>query len=285
MSIASTRSILEKVRDRRISITRAEKFLRLNALSVVDDIARIDINRHLRRGVPEIVYAEGKTTRQLESIIEKLLAIRTNGLPAVPLVISRISKGQFETIQNLFRTKIQKRKGIRLRHFESARIVAFSFESKETLKEAGRVGLLAAGTSDIAILDEAEAILSLMGCETLRFNDVGVASLARLREPLKKLQLFDPDAIIVAAGMEAALPSVIAGLSSVPVIGLPTSIGFGYGGMGEAALMSILQACPLGIAAVNIDGGVAAGVIASLISRRCSEARSQISKSHLFSNN
>ncbi len=117
-------------------------------------------------------------------------------------------------------------------------------------------------------LNEAEVLLNLFGCRTLRFNDVGVAGLHRLIEPMKQISDFDPDAIIVAAGMEGALPSVIAGLSSVPVIGLPTSVGYGYGGNGEAALMSMLQACSLGISVVNIDAGVAAGVVAWLIAKR-----------------
>ena len=103
----------------------------------------------------------------------------------------------------------------------------------------------------------------------VRFNDVGVAALHRLRWPLEKIQKFDPDALVVAAGMEAALPSLVAAFSGVPVIGLPTSVGYGYGRDGESALMSMLQACPLGICVVNIDGGVAAGVVASLIARRC----------------
>ncbi len=135
---------------------------------------------------------------------------------------------------------------------------------------AGRVALIGAGTSDIHALNESEVLLQLLGCKTIRFNDVGVSALHRLAEPLKEIFEFDPDSIIVAAGMEAALPSVIAGLSSVPVIGLPVSVGFGYGRGGEAALMGMLQACTLGISVVNIDGGVAAGIVAWLIASRAS---------------
>jgi pyridinium-3,5-biscarboxylic acid mononucleotide synthase len=279
MQEASTRAILEKVRTGKISVDRAEKFLRLNALSIVGDIARLDINRHLRRGVPEIVYAEGKSSSQLEAILSKLFKVRKNGNRADPIIISKVTEDQLDRIRRLFERALNSGKVgsfADLRHFSSARIVSISFGKRKPSNSRGRVALLSAGTSDIPALDEAEAILSLMGCRTIRFNDIGIASLERLRRPLTKLEEFDPDAIVVAAGMEAALPSLIAGLSSVPVVALPTSVGFGYGGKGEAALMSVLQACPLGICTVNIDGGVAAGIVSWLIAKRCSEARSRI---------
>jgi len=158
---------------------------------------------------------------------------------------------------------------LRIRYFPEANIIAiFARDYKLAKKRGGRVALIAAGTSDLPALNEAEVVLNLLGFTTLRFNDVGVAGLHRLLQPLQRIVKFDPDAIIVAAGMEGALPTVVAGLSSVPVIGLPTSVGYGYGKGGEAALMSMLQACSLGVSVVNIDAGVAAGVVASLISRR-----------------
>ncbi|MHB1867775.1 MAG: nickel pincer cofactor biosynthesis protein LarB, partial [Nitrososphaerales archaeon] len=156
------------------------------------------------------------------------------------------------------------------KYYPNANMIAV-LGKKNSIKRVGRrgrVALLAAGTSDMSALNESEILLNLFGCRTLRFNDVGVAGLHRLIEPMKQISDFNPDAIIVAAGMEGALPSVIAGLSSIPVIGLPTSVGYGYGGNGEAALMSMLQACSLGISVVNIDAGVAAGVVAWLISKR-----------------
>jgi NCAIR mutase (PurE)-related protein len=154
-------------------------------------------------------------------------------------------------------------------YFRNANMISLaSKRSPAERKTKGRVALLAAGTSDIPALNESEVLLNLFGCSTIRFNDVGVAGLHRLLRPMKQISKFDPDVIIVAAGMEGALPSVVAGLSSVPVIGLPTSVGYGFGGNGESALMSMLQACSLGVSVVNIDAGVAAGVVALLIASR-----------------
>ncbi len=276
MSFVSTRSILQNVKSGKLSLTRAEKALRLDALSIVDDIARLDINRYARRGVPEIIYAEGKTDKQLVSILAKLIEDRQRSQEGFPIIVSKISTERAKKVQRLLPKKSAYAAQGKFHFYNSARIASIEFgKEKDFSHPEGRVGLLAAGTSDIPALDEAEVVLKLLGCKTLRFNDVGIASLTRLKEPLRNLEKFDPDAIVVAAGMEAALPSLIAGLSSVPVVGLPTSIGFGYGNRGEAALMSMLQACSLGICTVNIDGGVAAGIISNLIANRCAISRSE----------
>lgn len=188
----------------------------------------------------------------------------------VPIILSRVSSTKANQLMKSFASfELRGKKTLQIKYYPEASIVAVARAEKALSSfEAGRVALLAAGTSDLPALNESEIILNLLGCRTIRFNDVGVAGLHRLLEPLRRIQDFDPDAIIVAAGMEGALPSVIAGLSSVPVIGLPTSVGYGYGRDGEAALMSMLQACSLGVSVVNIDSGVAAGIVAWLISSR-----------------
>jgi hypothetical protein len=144
----------------------------------------------------------------------------------------------------------------------------FMFESY-----GGKVGILAAGTSDIPVAEEARVVAEEMGCTVFAAYDVGVAALHRLFLPLKEIIQNDADSLIVVAGREGALPSVIAGLVDVPVIGVPTSIGYGLGEKGVSALMAMLQACSLGLAVVNIDGGVAAGAIAALIANRVAKAR------------
>lgn len=277
----STREILDAVRAGSLSVARAEKVLKINALAIVDEIARLEINRELRRGVPEIVYAAGKSSRQLNAIVERALLSRIpirNGSSLV--ILSKVKADQYASLRRLFRKnrKLSGFRGTRLEPHREASIVILRNKSSNSRtshlgRQAGRVALLAAGTSDIAAVTESEIVLRAMHCNTLRFNDVGVATLARLSKPLKEVERFDPDTLIVAAGMEAALPSLIAGLSGVPVIGLPTSVGYGYVKGGEAALMSMLQACPLGIGVVNIDGGVAAGVVAGLIANRCAAMR------------
>jgi NCAIR mutase (PurE)-related protein len=137
----------------------------------------------------------------------------------------------------------------------------------------GQVGILSAGTSDIPVAEEAAALCCEMGCAVQRAYDVGVAGLHRLFEPLQAMLAAPVDAIIVAAGMDGALPSVVAGLVDVPVIGLPTSVGYGLGGGGLGALTSMLQTCSPGLAVVNIDNGIGAGAMAGLIAARAGAAR------------
>ena len=261
----SVSDVLASVKSGRISLRKAESLLRLDAVGIVGDLARLDYNRYLRRGVPEIVYAQSKTTDQLVKIISKLITKRNDD--TLPIILSKVRRDQVSEVVKFGTGKFRER-GYAARYYEEASMITIGRNMERTRKKLGRVALLAAGTSDIPALSESEVLLNLLGCNTIRYNDVGVAALHRLSEPLKKIFEFQPDAIIVAAGMEGALPSLIAGLSDVPVIGLPTSVGYGYGRNGEAALMSMLQACPLGICVVNIDAGVAAGVVAWLIARR-----------------
>jgi pyridinium-3,5-biscarboxylic acid mononucleotide synthase len=267
----SISDILFAVKEGKVSVKKAEGLLKLNALALVGDYANLDYNRYLRRGVPEIVYARNKTVPQLLAIVERLCVMRLkkgNRFDS-PILLSRVNEVQSEAIIDAFSKSSVLKSKLKIRSFPEAGIVAVVSKTKKRISASERkVALLAAGTSDIHALNESEIVLNLLGCRTIRFNDVGVAGLHRLVEPMRRVHEFDPDAIIVAAGMEGALPSVVAGLSSVPVIGLPTSVGYGYGKDGEAALMSMLQACALGISVVNIDSGVAAGIVAWLISSR-----------------
>ena len=150
--------------------------------------------------------------------------------------------------------------------------------SGEPTPTGGRVGALSAGTSDLPILEEALAVAREMGVDTLTFNDVGVAGLHRLSGPLGKLRDFDPDCLIVAAGMEGVLPSVVSGLVPVPVIGLPTSTGYGLGGDGTAAILGMLQTCSPGLSVVNVDNGVGAGATAALVANRAALGRAPESR-------
>lgn len=261
-----------------MSLRRAENLLKLDAIAAVDNIAKLDYNRYLRRGIPEIVYAQNKTTDQLSSIVSRLVTKKLQSSNRMPVILSRVRTDQVESVRRVVaRSERSRNKRLKVKYFKNANMLTIVPTRSQAVEHSssGRVALLAAGTSDMAALNEAEVLLNLFGCETIRFDDVGVAAIQRLSTPMKKIYEFDPDAIIVAAGMEGALPSVVAGMSSVPVIGLPTSVGYGYGRGGEAALMSMLQACPLGICVVNIDAGVAAGVIAWLISKRASRSPSK----------
>jgi len=281
--MSSVADILSAVRAGELSVKKAERLLKLDALAIVGDFARLDFNRFLRRGVPEIVYAQNKSVPQIISIVKKLVKTKiAKSSTDVAIILSRVRGDQAKEILNKISGQDGMNGTLRIRYFPEANIIAIVDRDDKLAKQRrGRVALLAAGTSDLPALNEAEVVLNLLGFTTLRFNDVGVAGLHRLIQPLQRILKFDPDVIIVAAGMEGALPTVVAGLSSVPVIGLPTSVGYGYGKGGEAALMSMLQACSLGVSVVNIDAGVAAGVVASLISKRAHSHEKDLRRSRL----
>jgi NCAIR mutase (PurE)-related protein len=131
-----------------------------------------------------------------------------------------------------------------------------------------KIGILTAGTTDIAIAEEAKAMAQLMGVKTILFNDVGVAGVHRLFSPLKKMIKENVRVIVVIAGMEGALPTIVSSLVDVPVIGVPSSTGYGYGGKGVGALMTMLQSCSPGLVVVNIDNGINAGATAAMIAKQ-----------------
>jgi NCAIR mutase (PurE)-related protein len=156
---------------------------------------------------------------------------------------------------------------------ETAKMVIIKKRDCTTDAVGGRVGILTAGTSDISVAEEAKLVAQEMGCVVISCYDVGVAGIHRLLEPLRLLIESDVDVVVVVAGREGALGSVVAGLVSVPVIGVPTSNSHGFGAKGESALMAMLQSCSLGLSVVNIDGGVAGGAVAALIANRAARFR------------
>ena len=255
------REILEKLSKGSISIDQAEKLLKLDAIEEVEGFARIDISRQLRKGVPEIILAEGKVPEHTAKIVAKVLA--RNG----SVMVSRVDETHEKAI------KKQLPKGVICEKNGLARILVLRLKGAEKQKPAGKVGIITAGTSDIPVAEEAKVVLNEMGCKVITTYDVGVAGIHRLFPSIKQMIEEDVDAIVAVAGREGAMPTIIAGLVDVPVIGVPTSVGYGFGGKGIAALQSMLQACSLGVATVNIDSGVAAGVIAGLIAKRAARKR------------
>ncbi len=224
------------------------------------DEATPDFGRERRKGIPEVIFGENKTDAQIVSIAHAF--IRTNGRA----LLSRVRPELFGRLYDEFADC-----HIILR--EPARAAAIYRQGSFPPKTGGRVGLISAGTSDIPCAEEARLIAEAMGCVVTPIYDVGVAGLHRLLGPLQSLLTEGVDAIIVAAGMDGALPSVVSGLVDVPVIGLPTSIGYGLGGKGMAALLSMLQTCAPGLTVVNIDNGIGAGATAALIANRVARAR------------
>jgi len=221
---------------------------------------RPDSGRERRKGAPEVIFGETKTTEQILSMARGLLAGTGRA------IISRMPARSLEAIKEAF---VQ----YEMRYQEASRMMVIYAPEYMRRSTGGRVGMISAGTSDIPVAEEAAMIAEEMGCKVTRIYDVGVAGLHRLIEPLRSLLEEDIDVILVVAGMDGALPSVIAGLSPVPVIGVPTSVGYGMGGKGVAALLSMLQTCAPGLTVVNIDNGVGAGITAGMIANRVAHMR------------
>ena len=212
--------------------------------------AKVDHHRELRKGFPEVVYGEGKTTEQILAIADKI-----------------VGRGQ-----NLLVTRIDERAGRELKarfpegeYEATARLFSVEVDPKEKF---GYVLVITAGTSDIPAAEEAAITASLFGCGVDRIFDIGVAGVHRLLAYQSLIEA--ADVIVVAAGMEGALASVVASLARAPVVALPTSVGYGASFKGLSALLGMLNSCAAGVSVVNIDNGFGAGCVAALV---CARAR------------
>ena len=212
--------------------------------------ARIDHHRHLRKSFPEVIFGEGKTPAQTTEIA---LKISKGG---APLLVTRVSKEHFKAVK----------RRIRNAHYHSdARVITANEPEKPSLGR-GTILVVTAGTSDIPVAEEAVLTAMMSGNPVERLYDVGVAGLHRLLNSSD--QLLKANVVIVVAGMEGALPSVVGGLVDVPVIAVPTSVGYGASFKGVAALLGMLNSCSSGVTVVNIDNGFGAGFAASLMNRK-----------------
>ena len=250
--------------------------LRLLQVAHLGEFARLDMNRDLRKGVPEVILASRKSDAELEAIVRRFVTERGLAL------VSRLEPARAETLRHALTGgdctgapveasadgRAAPIEGLSFDYKPAAEVLSAWLPSYRPPEERGCVGLLTAGTSDIPVAEEAALVAVHMGCRVEKGYDAGVAGIHRLLEPLTRMLESGADVLVVAAGMEGALPSVVAGLVDIPVIGVPTSIGYGMGGGGTAALYSILQSCSPGLLAVNIDNGVGAGAAAALIARR-----------------
>ncbi|MFB5611039.1 MAG: nickel pincer cofactor biosynthesis protein LarB [Nitrosopumilaceae archaeon] len=250
--------ILESLKVGKISLPKARKLLSLYSLEKIENFAQIDIGRKKRRGIPEVIFAENKEYGDLKKIIQRVMK-KSNSI-----LISRIKKKDYPKIKTLIKKmKLNSKIGKK-----TTTVLIFKKPLKDT---KGKVGIITAGTSDIGIAEEARLMCESMNCKCICSYDVGVAGMHRVFPILKEMKSKDVDAIIVVAGMEGALPTLVSSLVDVPVIGVPTSIGYGYGEKGVAALASMLQSCALGLSVVNIDNGIGAGAIAGNIANRSSK--------------
>ncbi len=226
-----------------------EALNRLRVLPFEDlGFANVDHHRSLRQGFPEVIFGAGKTPDQVGRIVESMHKHDHN------ILITRATGAHFERVRHI---------APEAEYHESAR--AISILKDRTVHGKGTVMIISAGTSDMPVADEAVVTLKVMGNKIDPLYDVGVSGIHRLLD--RRARLAEARVVIVVAGMEGALPSVVGGLVSVPVIAVPTSVGYGASFNGLAALLGMLNSCASNVTVVNIDNGYGAAVVASLINR------------------
>ena len=249
MNPQALRKLFDQVRKKRISPDEAVE--RLRHLPFEDlGFAKIDHHRALRQGMPEVIFAQGKTPRQVTEIFRSLAAQGGN------VLATRATPEQYAAVAAAV-------DGAEFRPL--ARAIVLKRDRQNKKRGKGVIVVVSAGTSDIPVAEEAVVTAEVMGNEVQHIYDVGVAGIHRLlahRAALAKARV-----IVVCAGMEGALPSVVGGLVGVPVIAVPTSVGYGAAFKGLAALLGMLNSCASNVSVVNIDNGFGAGYVASLINR------------------
>ncbi len=247
MNTDSLRQLLKQVKSGKVGVD--DGLERLKHLPFEDlTFAKIDHHRALRCGFPEVIYCEGKTIEQIAAIFEKCAATGVN------VLATRADQQAYEAIHKVLPEA---------EHYELARCI--TLRQTEAKKSTGKIAVVSAGTADLPVAEEACVTAEIMDQTVVTFYDVGVAGIHRLLAHMSDLQ--DATVVVVVAGMEGALPSVVGGLVSAPVIAVPTSVGYGASFGGLAALLGMLNSCANNIAVVNIDNGFGAGCLASTINR------------------
>jgi pyridinium-3,5-biscarboxylic acid mononucleotide synthase len=240
--------MLRRVKEGGLSPEEAAE--RLKVLPFEDlDFAKVDHHRALRRGFPEVVYGGGKTSEQVAAIVGRIVS---NGQSVLVTRATPELHATLAAAQPL------------ARYHAAARCITVAVREPQALR--GRVAVVSAGTSDLPVAEEAAVTAEFHGASVDRVHDVGVAGLHRLLAHAPTLR--EAHVVIVAAGMEGALPSVVGGLVDAPVIAVPTSVGYGASFQGVAALLAMLNSCASGVAVVNIDNGFGAGYLAAEILRK-----------------
>lgn len=247
MKVDYIRHLLEEVRSGKVKV--GEALERLKVLPYQDlGFAKIDTHRELRKDYPEVIFCPGKTPEQIVHIAERM---RENGST---VMAARANREVYQAIKNSLPE---------VKYFEKARIAVLGQREEKVSPQT--ILVVSGGTADMSVAEEAAVTAETMNNKVGRLYDVGVAGIHRLFD--NKDKLFSANVLVVVAGMEGALPSVVGGLVSKPVIAVPTSVGYGASFKGLAALLTMLNSCAPGIAVVNIDNGFGAGYMASLINQ------------------
>lgn len=248
MNIKNLESLLRRVKEGKIGIEEAID--RLKSLPFEDlGFVKIDHHRSLRKGFPEVIFGEGKSAEEIIVIMKRLKEMRQN------ILITRLDNKKAKIIKRVYKKS---------NYYPRSKVLTYLVNPIK-IEGKGTILVVTAGTTDIPVAEEAALTARFMGNHVETIYDVGVAGIHRLL--FKREQLEKANVLIVVAGMEGALPSVIGGLVGKPVIAVPTSVGYGTSFGGIAALLAMLNSCASGVAVVNIDNGFGAGYIASLINR------------------
>ncbi|MBW2084318.1 MAG: nickel pincer cofactor biosynthesis protein LarB [Deltaproteobacteria bacterium] len=248
MDVNLLKDLLKKLKDGTIEIDEAIQKLKFLPFEDIG-FASIDHHRHLRRGFPEVIYARGKRVEEIIAIIEKMADKEEN------ILITRLADNKAKSIKKHFPSSD---------YYPKSRILTIEVKPIEK-RGKGTILVITAGTSDIPVAEEATVTATFMGNDVKSLFDVGVAGLHRLLQ--NKDTIMKASVIVVVAGMEGALPSIVGGLVDKPVIAVPTSTGYGASFRGLSALLGMLNSCAAGVTVVNIDNGFGAGYAASLINR------------------
>jgi len=247
MNVEALRQLLDNVKNGQVSVDTA--LTELKKLPFEDlGFAKIDHHRNIRNGYPEVIYCAGKTVEQVKSIVTRLMERNNN------IMATRAGRDVFEGISEVTEDAV---------YYETARIVVVKRRDIPVSEKV--IAIVTAGTSDIPVAEEAAVTAETMGNKVERLFDVGVAGIHRLLAHTDILQ--KANVLVVVAGMEGALASVVGGLVDKPVIAVPTSVGYGANFGGLSALLTMLNSCASGIGVVNIDNGFGAGYLASVINK------------------
>ncbi|MGQ9500426.1 MAG: nickel pincer cofactor biosynthesis protein LarB [Dissulfurimicrobium sp.] len=251
MNVAKLRKLLTSIS---LGTTSIEEGLELLKNLPFEDIgfACLDHHRHIRKGLPEVVYGPGKTKEQLVKIVSKMVS------RGGPVMVTRVTMAQAEAVTSAISGVV---------YNEIAKVLWYLDTTERTLPETkGRVAVVTGGTADMPVAEEACLTLEIMGHPVDRIYDVGAAGIHRLLDRLKTLQ--KASVLIVIAGMDGALPTIIGSLTSVPIVAVPSSTGYGANFGGLAPLLTMLNSCSTGVAVVNIDNGFGAAVFAALVNAK-----------------
>ena len=241
------RKLMKGVAKGKLSIDGAVKKMKFLPYEDIG-FAKIDHHRALRKGFPEVVFCQNKTTEQVVAIVKKLAAINSN------VLATRATEEMFNEVKKHVKNA---------QYNKISRTIIISSDKNKARK--GKILVLSAGTSDISVAEEAAVVAEVMGNNVERIYDVGVAGLHRLLSSKEKLE--EASVLIIVAGMDGVLPSVVSGLFGKPIIAVPTSVGYGASFKGIAPLLTMLNSCSPGVVVVNIDNGFGAGYFASIINK------------------